>query len=412
MLLLLSEMFESKKWWLILVVAVVAAVCAFIMFGTHFITQLIDDKIGNIKVNVPKIKVTPPQVVVQVCKDEQGKIVVKSENKSLSDKLQQTIFSDKQQQTTLSHKNRIQTAEPFLAVVFDDLKPPTVPIVDNPADVLSSELGTAPIVVDTSEPATSARVVVGCRTDADCNVVNGNGNNVCKSDGTCNCIGGGSGLFCHYGPTNYRDPKDMQPDELRRFKSKFRNNYTLQDYKNWLLLYKKDPENLREQHRRNLRMLLQGSNLSAKDMPSIRLRPPTNASDYFQQLYQGGNIAVHFPDEDSPYVGANFGDYGDFVPPQNIANTWVTGIVNAYKDGKDDARALDWYMLPETTTGEDEQRVGEIYQRYVQRQHNLADARIIAGSWQKGQVCDEDVVTTGYKDLQTFRDEKETSSLV
>lgn len=380
--------------WLVVIVAVVAAVFAFILFGTHFITKIIDDKIGDIKVNMPRINVKAPQVVVRVSKDPStGKINVRPDNKK-------SLFAG---------PKRIQEAESFLAVEFDDLPPskripPPPPFVDKPSDALPGPLD-APIVVETTEPPTHPRVIVGCRTDADCNIVNGNGNNVCKSDGSCDCIGGGSGLFCHYGPTNYRDPKDMTADELRRFKSKFRSNFSLQDYKNWLLLYKKDPENLREQHRRNLRLLLQGANLTPQDMPTIRIRPPTNAADFFQNMYRGGNIAVHFPDEDSPYVGANFKDYGDFVPPENIANSWVTGLVNAYKDNKDDARALDWYMLPETTTGEDEQRVGEIYQRYVQRQHNLADARIIAGQSQTGQVCEVDALNQGYKDLRTFADE-------
>ncbi len=378
--------------WIYIIVAVVSAVFAFILFGTHFITRLIDDKIGDIKVNMPKINVKPPQVVVRVTTNEKtGKINVVPEK------------------VTSSKYKEVQK-EKFLAVQFDDNTEKLTPVVDTVLDDTKKMLD-APIVVDTSQPATTARVLVGCKTDADCNIVNGNGNNVCKSDGTCDCIGGGSGLFCHYGPTNYRDPKDMTPEELRRFKSKFRSNFTLQDYKNWLLLYKKDPENLREQHRRNLRLLLQGFNLKPHDVPTIRMRPPTNASDYFQEMYRGGNIAVHFPDQDSPYVGANFKDFSDFVPPENIANSWVTGIVNAYKEGKDDARALDWYVLPETTIGADEQRVGDIYQRYVQRQQNLADARFIAGQRTDNkinQACDVDAIYQGYKNLQTFT-EKDVS---
>jgi hypothetical protein len=179
----------------------------------------------------------------------------------------------------------------------------------------------------------------------------------------------------------------------------------LQDYKNWLMLYKNDPENLRDQHRRNLRLLLQGVNLTPKDVPHMRIRPPTNASDFFQKMYQGGNIAVQFPDNDSPYVGANFREFDDFVPPENIANSWITGVVNSYKDGKDDAFALDWYLLPEVTVGGDEQRVGDVYQRYVQRQHNMADIRIISGSSQNGQVCASDSLLRGKNDLATFSDE-------
>lgn len=378
--------------WMVVFVAVVVAMFAFVLFGTHFITKIIDDKIGDIKVNMPRINVNPPQLVVRVTKDTKGNVTVRPDKPCGGGSVTKK----------LTHPNRIQTAEPFLAVEFDDEKapifPPPPPFSGNPDDIKPRALD-APVIVnfDDKQPK------LGCRTDADCNVVNGDGKNVCKSDGTCACIGGGSGLFCHYGPVNYRDPKDMTADELQRFKTKFRSNFTLQDYKNWLLLYKKDPENLREQHRRNLTLLLQGSMLTAKDIPTVRVRAPTNASDYFQNMYQGANIAVHFNDQDSPYVGANYNDYGDFVPPENIANSWVTGIVNAYKnDGKDDARAIDWYMLPETTTGEDEQRAGDIYQRYVQRQHNLADARVIAGQNLLGRPMCDGIITRGDKDLQTF----------
>ena len=94
-------------------------------------------------------------------------------------------------------------------------------------------------------------------------------------------------------------------------------------------------------------------------------------------MYRGGNIAVHFPDNDSPYVGANYDEFGDFVPPENVASSWITGVVNAYKEGKDDARALDWYLLPEVTTGIEEQRVGDIAQRMIEKHHNLSDVRAI-----------------------------------
>ena len=229
-------------------------------------------------------------------------------------------------------------------------------------------------MVETKEPPTHPRVVVGCRTDADCNVVHGDGKNVCKSDGTCSCVGGGSGTFCHFGPVNYRDPRDMTKEERRRFKAKFRSDYTLQDYKNWLMLYRDDPENLRENHRRNLKVLLRGGQLEPKDIPSMRVRPPTDAADYFQRLYKGGNIAVHFS-EDGPYVGSNYGQFDEFVPPENVSNSWITGNANLYREGKDDARALDWYMRPELSTGTEEQRAGDIYQRYVEKHHNLSDIR-------------------------------------
>lgn len=382
--------------YLFIFVAVIAAVFAFVMFGTHFITNLIDNKIGEIRVNVPQIRVdvphvqpNNPQIVFRIAEDDKGRIIVNSANETTA-----TKKKCRQRRTKLEHPNKIQLYEPFLAVDFEEQSP------DEPMKTVPNSELDGPIVVSTSEPPTHPRVLVGCRTDDDCNVVNGDGKNVCKSDGTCSCIGGGSGTFCHYGPVKYRDPKDMTADELQRFKSKYRNDFTLQDYKNWLMLYKSDPENLREQHRRNLRILLQGGQLTPKDLPHIQMRSPTNASDYFQKMYRGGNIAVHFPDSDSPYVGANYRDYGDFEPPENVASTWITGVVNAYKtEKKDDAKSLNWYMLPEVTTGEDEQRPGDIYQKYIEKHHNSADVRAI---WNNTQTGGPMTITRGQNDLQTL----------
>lgn len=390
--------------FILVCVAVIAAVAAFIHFGTNAITRLVDEKIGDIRVNVPRIRLQtptgpPPPIVLRIAEDDKGRVVVKHDDVAGAPRKKK-----RSPVTSLGHPNKIQLHEPFLSVRFDE-----DPTKDGASDdVAKTPLDPVdgPIVIDTSEPPTHPRVLVGCRTDADCNVVNGDGKNVCKSDGTCSCIGGGSGLFCHYGPTAYRDPKDMTPDEIRRFKAKFRNNFTLQDYKNWLLLYKHDPEDLRAHHRKNLRILLRGGQMTPKDIPSIRVRPPTDAADYFQRMYKGGNIAVHFPDNDGPYVGANYGEYQDFVPPENVASSWITGVVNAYKEGKDDARALDWYVRPEVMIGEDEQRAGDIYQRYVEKHHNLSDLRTIFERTTRDAVINRDT------SLKTFQPSDPNISVV
>lgn len=328
----------------------------FVIIGTRLIGRMLDQKIGDIQVRMPNVRFPQPNIVVKLEKQE----------------CKGTEKERPAAKPELGDPRAIQLHEPFLAVRFDDARQPQVDDVTASKNHWSDE----PIVVDAREPATTARVVVGCRTDADCNVVHGDGKNVCKADGTCSCVGGGSGLFCHYGPVNYRDPRDMTPQERARFKARFRSDFTLQDYKNWLLLYRSDPENLRQHHRANLRTLLKGGQLSPKDVPKVRIRPPTDAAEYFQKMYSGMNIAVQFPDGDSPYTGANYNEYDEFVPPENMPSTWITGIVDAYKDqGKDDAKALDWYVRPNVTVGEDEERVGRIYQRYTERAHTLADLK-------------------------------------
>ena len=54
---------------------------------------------------------------------------------------------------------------------------------------------------------------IGCNTDDDCNIVNGNGKNICKLDHKCFCVVG-TGEFCHLGPTNYKNPEVMTKEEL------------------------------------------------------------------------------------------------------------------------------------------------------------------------------------------------------
>lgn len=403
---------SSTSW--IEIVGVIALTIIIAYLVGLMISQIVDRKLGEIEIRMPQIKVpTPtvtPQFVVQVAEDSEGKIKLtpgggtsgvtldgkcmdvhslKNRKKRNIETFESDVKRKLDPTNVDDHPNRIGKSEPFLNVRFDeddvivdDVNRDTRYVKDldtgeTVKQITVDELD-YPIVVDVTKQPTETRPKVGCTKDSDCNVVNGGGRNVCKSDGTCHCISG-SGTFCQYGPTNFRDPVDMTPEERERFKSKYRNNMTLQDYKNWLLLYKGEIENLREYHRRNLLKLLRGGVLSEADIPAVRLKPPTSAADYFQKMYKGGKISVHFPDNDSPLVGSNYNKYTDFVPPENTASSWITGVVDLYKEaGKDDAKAIDYYLRPETTIGEEEMRVGEVYQKYLHKHHNVADLRKLA----------------------------------
>jgi hypothetical protein len=342
----------------------------------------------------------PPQIVFRISEDAEGKINLQPLNEGAGtggyslkkNKRREKIETEKE--SPFNHPNRIQSTEPFLSVSFEDtardeqvhkgtpriksrLQSDDVPYKQYTQPFVVDTLD-YPIVVETETPPTEVRPAVGCTTDEDCNNVHGDGRNVCKADGTCHCVSG-SGIFCHLGPTNYKDPKDMTPEVRERFKLKFRNNMTLQDYKNWLMLYKGEIENLRQHHRRNLLKLMKGGQLTVRDVPSVRIKPPTDAADYFQKMYKGGKISVHFPDNESPLVGANYNQYTDFVPPENAGSSWITGVVDLYKEsGKDDAKALDWNLRPDARVGIDEESVGDVYQRYLRKHHDYADLRKIA----------------------------------
>jgi hypothetical protein len=349
------------------------------------VTQIVDRKLGEIEIRMPKINIpeqqrNPDNIILQISKDRVKVKRTKDKDCDKVDKLDPLKID--------AHPNYIRsldTNEHFLNVDFgeDDTmisdvnRNVKVDSANRVKEIIVDELD-YPIIVETETPPTEIRSKIGCVRDEDCNVVNGGGKNVCKADGSCYCLSG-SGPFCQYGPTNYKDPKDMTPDERKRFKFKYRNNMTLQDYKNWLYLYKDEIENLKQHHRRNLIKLMKGGALTERDVPAIRLKPPTDAADYFQKMYKGGKISVHFPDNDSPLVGANYNQYTDFIPPENAASSWITGVVDLYKEaGKDDAKALDYYVRPDTRVKLEEQAVGDIYQKYLHKNHNVADMRILA----------------------------------
>jgi hypothetical protein len=355
---------SSKLNWLLLMVV---AVVTFIVMSTHVIGRLIDRKIGDIRVNIPKIRVQAPNVLIRMNP---------AINQKVDQRVNQKAVDDSEGKKSKQKTKRLN--ESFLSVDFADAA-----VEGDSSNNELDELVSAnrAIIIDSSTPPTEPRIAIGCTKDSDCNVVNGGGQNVCKIDGTCSCVAGGSGLFCHYGPVNYRDPKDMSQSERTRFKSKYRNNMTLQDYKNWLMLYKENPAELNEEHRKNLMTLIRGGQVTTKDIPAVRVRAPTNAADYFQRMYKNANISVNFPDNDGPYVGSNYGQYDSFVPPDNQSGSnAITGIVNVYQEGKDDARAVDWYMRPPVTVGEDEQRPGDIYKSFVADRHNQRDLADIRAS--------------------------------
>lgn len=164
--------------------------------------------------------------------------------------------------------------------------------------------------------------------------------------------------MCHYGPTNYKDPLDMTDKERKQYMKKYRKNMTLQDYINWLLLFRDNPYCLNEVHFKNLKTVVRGGKLTLDDMPLVRLPAPTNASSYFSKMYSNGLIKIDYPDdsETGPMIPANYTKYTEFIPPEYIDKAWVTlNDVDLYKPDKVDAQALNYYIRPLATTGEENQ---------------------------------------------------------
>jgi hypothetical protein len=191
----------------------------------------------------------------------------------------------------------------------------------------SSELNKEKSVSDDntsiSSKKESSETIVGCKNDSECNIFYGDGKNTCKSNKQCRCEVG-SGILCQYGPTHYKDTKDMTKKEKTIFKNLSNyDNFTIQDYKNWLGLYKKDYYLLSDEHLINLRKSLRGEPIALRDIPTGGLRPPLTSQKYFAEMYDklGDLEQIVSPINSSTtgnQVGYNYADYSDFSPPTSI----------------------------------------------------------------------------------------------
>lgn len=225
---------------------------------------------------------------------------------------------------------------------------------------------------------------LGCTSNQDCNQLHTG--NICGVDNKCHCKKG-SGTFCQLGRMKYKNPENMTPSELLEFKSKFRKDFTLQDYKNWLLLYQNEIKILKPHHRKNLQKLLDGKKLRKRDIPNILTVPQMTRSQYFQKMYNKNVRSKLYSDHlngDPDLLGYNYNDYEEFIPPELLEKTWITGIVDLYNT-KNDATALNHYINPPVNTGANETDIGLNY-RQKQMKKQLEKEGKLDGLTEKQKV--------------------------
>lgn len=169
-------------------------------------------------------------------------------------------------------------------------------------------------------------IQIGCSSDNDCNIINGNGQNKCKSNNQCYCVSG-SGVFCQNGPTNYKDPKDMTVDEIKQFKSiRNYNQMTIQDYKNWLQLYKDSFYELPDNHLKNLKKIMRGGMLETTDIPDT-----THIDNFGIPLIENKLYSTRYSNN-IPFLGSNYDNYNEYTgleeikSPEIPKNTWTTKV--------------------------------------------------------------------------------------
>ncbi len=155
--------------------------------------------------------------------------------------------------------------------------------------------------------------------------------------------------FQMYGPTNYLDPKDMTNEERLSYKNTYPSNMTLQDYVNWLLLYKNEQQYLSIEHVKNLKKILRGEILiySAGILPPpTKISPPLTSSDYFDNLYINKNV-ISNPQigfiHNEQMMAANSDNYGDFKENYNVYGTSGRSDLNPDLPDKKDLKNFIYF---------------------------------------------------------------------
>ena len=150
---------------------------------------------------------------------------------------------------------------------------------------------------------------------------------------------------------NYPDLKDMTIVERNSFKFGYPDGMTMQDYVNWLYLFRKTPNLLNLEHNINYQKLTAGVPVhykKDKTPPPAKRLTPLNADDYFNSMYTKPptipNKSLTYTINEDVRVAANLGtsgimprnydDYGDFS--QNFDVMGSTGyIYNSLADKTD-----------------------------------------------------------------------------
>jgi hypothetical protein len=162
----------------------------------------------------------------------------------------------------------------------------------------------------------------------------------------------GRDLNCTYGVTNYSDPHDMSPIDLRLFQLNYPQNMTLQDYINWLYCFIDKEDELPYNHLKNLQKLKAGKELIQEDgilPPPGYYYPASNSENYFKKMYnttQEFNIASPLNSSTGPMLGYNYDQYSEFL--QNMDLKGQSGDLRNPDIGlKKNAKKLYNYINPQ-----------------------------------------------------------------
>jgi hypothetical protein len=137
---------------------------------------------------------------------------------------------------------------------------------------------------------------------------------------------------------NYPSLKDMTIVERNAFKFGYPDAMTMQDYVNWLYLFRKTPNLLNLEHNINYQKLIAGIPIyyqKDKTPPPAKRLTPLNADDYFNRMYTkpptipnetltytiNEDVRVTANQGASGIMPSNYNDYGDFSQNFDVKGT-------------------------------------------------------------------------------------------
>lgn len=164
----------------------------------------------------------------------------------------------------------------------------------------------------------------------------------------------GSTVVCNYGPTNYAYPSDMSPIDKKVFMLNYNDNFTIQDYINWLKCFKDDKEGLPYNHLKNLNKILKGEQLVYKKgvvPPPTEVQPEMCSEEYFNKLYNssGNTFILDVPKNRKKLLGYNYNDFPVFY--QNYKQYGTNDRIYNVKDVKNkySAQLVKNFVEPKLT---------------------------------------------------------------
>jgi len=139
---------------------------------------------------------------------------------------------------------------------------------------------------------------------------------------------------------NYKNPDEMSSYERNAFKYGYPNAMTMQDYVNWLYLYRNSPDLLSLEHNINYQKLIKNITIRFEKgftPPPSRRLAPLKAEDYFHAMYtqnptqldplftQTRNAAVrvasNFGDPKNGMMAFNYDEYPNFSQNFDVMGT-------------------------------------------------------------------------------------------